>query len=175
MNGQPLLRGWPDGAPRGALEIQGEGREGGRLGGLAFRDSRVPSSSLPFTGSTDSLCPWGPALPRVTQPTLPRFPVLTDTAQPIFVQEPQVSSQAYHTVPNCIEHVCVCMRRPHGHRHAHVHTDTGAEWGGWPASRHQPLSSSHFSRLREKLCCTIQIYFNTRNTGLNKIFIFFYR
>lgn len=31
-----------------------------------------------------------------------------------------------------------------------------------------------FSQLREKLCSTIQIYFNTLNNGLTKIFIFFY-
>lgn len=48
------------------------------------------------------------------------------------------------------------------------------DWKLLPPRRQHTKPFYPFSQLREKLCSTIQIYFNTLNTLLNKIFIFFY-
>lgn len=70
--------------------------------------------------------------------------------------------RAYHMVPNCTEHACVRRMRPRPQ--TRTHTRRGAERGGRQIPQ-LPRSLLSFSRLREKLCRMIQIYFNTLNTG----------
>lgn len=79
---------------------------------------------------------------------------------------------AYHMVPIAV-HTCAC---------AHVAPDTRTRTQdasctarGLAGAPHGLLTAPPtIPMIPGKLCCTIQIYFNTLNTGLNKIFIFFY-
>lgn len=91
----------------------------------------------------------------------PASPVPTDLPQQVSVWEPQGSHPQQITRCRVALHTRMCAHMA-PETHAHIHADR-CRAGRLARSPQTATSLFSLSRLREKLCCTIQIYFNTQH------------
>lgn len=152
------------------------GTKGAGLRRVRLLDTRIPVRAVSLRAERACArclerapASWGGGRANSSHP--PASPVPTDLPQQVSVWEPQGSHPQQITRCRIALHTRVCAHTaPDTHAHMHADRCRAGRLARIPQTATSLLS---LSRLREKLCCTIQIYFNTQH-WVNKIFIFFY-